>query len=82
MGSEEKQKIIEIPQREREGILQIMPRGTNYFDEARRSFLMGQASDEENSLKKIEKEARMLDDRVIQDQDFIKDDAFIKTNEF
>ena len=59
-----------------------MPRGTNYFDEARRSFLMKQASDEENSQKKIYREAKMLDNRIIQAHDFIKDNAFIKTEAF
>ena len=52
-----KQKMIEIPQRTREGILQIIPRGTSYFYEARRSFLMKQANDEESSWKKIETKA-------------------------
>ena len=58
-----------------------MPRGTSYFDEARRSFLMKQENDEENNLKKIER-AMMLDDRVIQTYEFIKDDVLIKTKEF
>ena len=33
-------------------------------------------------MQKIEREARMLDDRIIQAQDVIKDGAFIKTKEF
>ena len=36
-----KQKVVDIPQRVREGLLQIFPRGTSYFDNARRSFLVG-----------------------------------------
>ena len=43
--------MIEIPQVAWEGMLQILPRGTTYFDEARRSFLMSQASEEENIEK-------------------------------
>ena len=33
-------------------------------------------------MKKIKREEKMLDDRVIQAQDFIKDDAFIRIEEF
>ena len=35
-----KQKMIEIPQVTRQGMLQIFPRSTSYFDEARRSYLL------------------------------------------
>ena len=42
----------------------------------------GQVSAEESSMQKIEREARMLDDKVIHTQDFIKEDAFIRTEEF
>ena len=42
---------------------------------------MQQASEEE-SQKKIEREAKMLDDRIIQAHDFVKNDAFIRIEEF
>ena len=35
-----KRKMIEIPQVAWEGMLQILPRGTTYFNEAKRIFLM------------------------------------------
>ena len=56
--------MIEIPQVARQGMLQILPRGTSYFDEARRSYLLKQENEEE-SQKRLDREARMLDDRII-----------------
>ena len=62
-------------------MLQILPGGTPYFDEARRSFLLQQANEEE-SQKRLDREARMLDDRIVQAHNFVQDDAFIRTGEF
>ena len=73
--------MIEIPQIAREGMLHIFPRGTTYFDEARRSYLLQQANEEE-SPKRLDREAKMLDDSIIKAHDFVKDDAFIKIEEF
>ena len=73
--------MIEIPQEAREGVLQILPRGTTYFDEARRRYLL-QYENEEESQKRLDREARMLDDRIIQAHNFRKDDAFIRIEEF
>ena len=73
--------MIEIPQAARQGMLQILPRGTSYFDEARRSYLLQQANEEERQ-KRLDREARMLDDRIIQAHNFVQDDPFIKIGEF
>ena len=62
-------------------MLHIFPKGTSYFDEARRSYLLQQASEEE-SQKRLDREARILDDRIIQAHNFLSDDAFIEIGEF
>ena len=76
-----KQKMIEIPQVAWEGILKILPKGTTYFDEDRTRFLMRQANEEEGQ-KKLEREAKMMDDKIIKAHNFVKDDAFIRIEEF
>ena len=61
-------------------MLQIFPRGTSYFDEARRSYLLQQSNEE--SQKRLDREAKILDDRIIEAHNFFNDDAFIKIEEF
>ena len=56
--------MIEIPQTERKGIFQIFPKGTTYFNEAMRSYLMQQVNEEETQ-KRLDREVKMLDDRII-----------------
>ena len=46
-------------------------RKKQYFYDARRNFLIGQATVEESLQRKIEKEARMMDEKVIQEMEFV-----------
>ena len=52
-GGKKKQKLIEVLEKAREKALQVLPKGTRYFDDARKKFLIDQAIEEErrpNSL--------------------------------
>ena len=46
-GGKKKQKLIEVPKKAREKALQVLPKGTEYFDDARQKFLIDQATQEE-----------------------------------
>ena len=46
-GGRKKQKLIEIPTKARKKTLQILPRGTRYFDDIRHNFLIRQVSQNE-----------------------------------
>ena len=41
-----------------------------------------QQENEEERQKRLHREAKMLDDRIIQAHNFVKDDAFIRIEEF
>lgn len=69
-----KQKLIELLEKAREKALQVLPKGTRYFDDARKKFLIDQATQEERSSNSLELQSMMLDERIIQAQEFIKDD--------
>lgn len=71
--------MIEIRDKAMEKSLQIMPRGTKYFDDIKHDFLIKQASQYERIPNKLELEARMIDERIIQDQEFMKDDDYINS---
>ena len=63
-------------------ILQVLPKGTRYFDDARKKFLIDQATQEERRPSSLELQSMMLDDKIIQAEEFMKDDDFIKSEEF
>ena len=46
--------MVEIPQKEREKALKIMPRRSQYFNESRKNFLMAQINEDEKREKKLE----------------------------
>ena len=59
-----------------------MLRKNQYFDDTRKSFLMVEAIEDEQRVKRLELQARMVDDRIIDAREFMKDDAFLKFEEF
>ena len=70
-GGMKKQKLIEIPNKAREKALQILRRGSQCFDNIRHNFLIKQVSQHEQIPNKIELLIRMLDERIVQAQEFI-----------
>ena len=54
-----------------------MPRGSQYFDNLKHNFLIRQANENERIPNKIELEAKIIDEKIIQDQEFMWDDDFI-----
>lgn len=74
--------MIEVPKKAREKALQVLPKGTRYFDDAKKKFLIDQATEEERRPNSLELQSMMLDERIIQAQQFMKDDDFIKSEEF
>ncbi len=73
--------MIEIPQKATKKALQILPRSSKYFDNARQSFLVGQAIEDEGLPKRVEWEVKMLENMIIQSQKLLKDDEFVKYDE-
>lgn len=59
-----------------------MPRGSKYFDDIKHNFLIKQSNKNEWNPNKLELKARMLDERIIQAQDIMKDEDFINSEEF
>ena len=81
-GGRKRHNFIEILDKAREKALQIMPRGSKYFDDIKHNFFIKQVNENERIPNKLELEAKMIDDRIIQAWDFMKDDDFINSKEF
>lgn len=78
-GGRKRKNLIEIPNKAREKALQILPIGSKYFDYIRHNFLIKQATKNERIPDKLlEVEARMIDERIIQAQEFMKYDDFTR----
>lgn len=59
-----------------------MPRGSKYFDDIKHDFLIRYSTQNEQIPNKLELEARILDERIIQAQVLMKDYDFIYSKEF
>lgn len=57
-----------------------MPRWSKYFNDIRHNFLIKQANKNERIPNKLKFEAIMIDYRIIQAQEFMKDDEFISSD--
>ena len=62
--------------------MQILPRNSQYFADMRQNYLQTRVDAAEKNLIDLELAATRLDDRIIQAQQFLEDDEFIKSNEF
>ena len=62
--------------------MQILPGNSQYFADLRQNYIQTRTEAAENSLTDLELAAARLDDRIIQAQQFLEDDEFIKSNEF
>lgn len=60
----------------------MMARGRKYFDDISNNFLIKQSNKIERVPNKVKFEARMIDDRIIQAQKFMKDDDLIDYENF
>ena len=64
--------MIHIPNKVRGKALQIMPQGSKFFDTIRHNFLIKQASENEKIPNMTELKIQMLDERIIQVEEFTK----------
>ncbi len=77
-----RQNIVQIPPQVRQRTLQILQGNSQYFADMRQNYLQTRADSAKGSLTDLELVATRLDDRIIQAQQFLEDDEFIKYNEF
>ena len=57
--------MVKVPQKAQQKALKILPRGSKYFGDIRKRFLVSQASEDEQREKKLHMEVQMIDVRII-----------------
>ncbi len=77
-----RQKILHIPSQLKQRTLQILLGTSQYFADLRQNYLQNRINATKNTLIDLELVATRLDDRIIQAQQFLEDDEFIKSTKF
>ena len=73
---------MHVPERVINRALQAIPGNDEYFSDIRKNYLHQRAVEAGKASSDLQIAASRLDDRLIQSENFMEDDDFIKSSEF